>query len=153
MKNKIILLLILLVSFIISNSFFCTKENNCDSVDKVDLLLKDILSKNYVYTTFLDQPFKITYLSSGGYIKPGRVFIGRDSSPVVSLPCDTLKHKDFNTIYIYDIRSNNDTTDVTIKVSSLLYGRYNGNDIDFHYIFERTNCNWILESHSLRHYK
>ncbi|MBL7129481.1 MAG: hypothetical protein ISS16_10935 [Ignavibacteria bacterium] len=153
MKNRITYIFILLISFLIVNSFLCTKKNNCDSVDKVDLLIKDILSKDYVYATFLDQPFKLTYLCSEGYIKPGKVFIGRDSSPVVSLPYDTLKHKDINSIYIYDIRSNYDTTDVTIKVASLIYGKYNGNDVDLHYLFDEINCNWNLESHSIRHYK
>ena len=153
MRNRIIYIFILFISFLSLNSFICTKKNNCDSVDKVELLLYDILSKDYVYTTFLDQPFRINYLSSEGFIKPGRVFKGHDSIPVVSLPEDTLKHKDFNRIYIYNIRSNFDTTYVTLKVASLLFGRYNGNDIDFYYLFDETNCKWIIEYHSIRHYK
>lgn len=152
MQNRITYIFIVLISFFIVNSFLCTKKNKCDSVDKVDLLVKDILSKDYIFVLFPDDLFRINYLSSGGYIKPGRVFIGRDSIPVVSLPNDTLKHKEFNRISIYNIRSNFDTTDVTLKVAFLISWRYTRKVMYFHYLFDETNCNWILKDSTIRYY-
>lgn len=134
------------------NPFDCGKTNQCDTVNKVELLARDILSKDYIYVLFPDDLFRINYLNSDGHIKPGRVFIGRDSIPVVSLPNDTNKHKGFNKIYIYNIRSNFDTTNINLKLVYLLYGRYVRKEIDFHYMFDINNCNWILKDSSIRYY-
>ena len=148
MKNKILFLFILLVSFIISNSFFCTKNNNCDSVDKVDILVKDILRKDYIYTFLRRDKYRINYLLSRGLIKPGKVYIGRDSIPVISIHNDTINIQAVSRISFYDIRSNYDATEVSLKVDYYSIGIIYCKTTDFHYLFDKENCKWILKDSS-----
>jgi len=147
MKNKIFFLFILLVSFIISNSFFCTKENNCNSVDKVDLLIKEVLSKLYIYMSGPGDTSDTDYLIANEFIKSNKEYTGPASEyhKIITVNKNESDTLDGGRIYIDRTYFNLDTTTVELKVQYLTNNKRVATTTLFRYRFSIINCKWILE--------
>ena len=124
MKSNNINIFLLLVLIFSLTFFSCSKKSDevykssstiCDTVNKIDLLIRDILSKKCIYSLVRDDTVRFNYLMSNKFIKPGAKYIGYNSIPILSVEKDSIVNKNASQIYISDAHFNYHTSYANLK--------------------------------------
>ena len=155
MRNRITYIFILVVSFLITNAFLCTKKSNlnsinsCDSINKIDTLIQQIVSKDYIFMTVTGDTSKIDYLVTNEFIQKGKEFTGIGSRKIITMNRSKIESLYGGIIYIDRIYFNIDTTIAELKVVYFILGKYRATTTLFKYNFDTNNCKWILEDSTL----
>ncbi len=166
--NRLIFIIILLS--LILGSFNCTKQtpkNDCNNVNKIDLLLNDVFKKKYIFPILGNVGSHVdtgnyNYLISNGLVSPSDVYYIKvldvekpehtDSIKIISIDQDTIKNKMINTVDVTLKQTNTDTTNVIITVGYTNMGKYALTEATFNYIFDDKNCRWIMNDSTFWQY-
>ncbi len=143
------------------------KSSTCDSSNKVDLLIQDIMKKKYIYTivdedTNSYDPNRYNYLISDGFVKPQKIYFaslkhspryaGPDSIKVISIDKDSILNKRKSRIYLFVKYVNSDTTSIKLTINYSVFENITTTETTFNYYFEKSNCKWILKDSTFWNY-
>lgn len=121
------------------------RENACDSINKIDALVQDIVSRDSIYILIRGDSIKTKHLLSNDFIKPGKVFKGPDSLIIISINKDTTRTKDISLLYFYDATFSEDTTTAFLKVAYIPLAIKPVVETVLKYKFDKISCKWIME--------
>ena len=146
---------------LVSNKQYCIMKmdydylsKNCNSENKTEELVKDILHKRYIYA-FVDEKYKYIYLAANDFIKPGKIYNVFDSIKVISTQADSM-NKGYRRIYFNKVNFNKDSTKFNVEVEYMTYIRQVGDNRPklfptkisrFTYILNTKNCIWELKDY------
>jgi hypothetical protein len=163
------LMIVIILFNIILVCLDCTRQNyksECINVNKIDLLLRDIFRKKYMFPFLRNvgdtDIVNYNYLVSKGFVLPSNIYYikilniedseGIDSIRIIPANPDTLKNKMINTVAVSLKQINADTTNVNIAVGYSNIGKYAITEATFNYTFDSTNCKWILNDSTFWQY-
>ena len=142
-------------------------STDCDSINKADLLMIDILKNKNICTIFgVDtnyyNPDRFNYLVSDGFIEPGKVFYaavkpppsfkGPDSIKVISIDKDSIRNNEIGHFFVKVKQTNSDTTQINLVVDYTLLGRIPATESTFEYVFDKRKCMWVLQNSTFDRY-
>lgn len=117
--------------------------SNCDSVNKIESLIQEIVSRPYLYMLSPNDTSKDTYLIANQFVKPGKVYVGPFDRLVITEERKDINMHFISVLIVKKTEFNSDTTKAHIEIEHSSNNRIN-TGAKFCLSFDTTYCKWIV---------